>query len=138
MTYGLSSFLFYGFNNLIYWLYSFKQYSIAVTVPILQKKAAAKEPVPEFYREHLRKKNNKARNIGITVNFILVTLLSIDRYFLILKITPANTRDKLPPFFDISDIILNALTELFLLVSASVLFVALKKFNGIFDSNKRF
>lgn len=68
-----SYFLFHFSNNLIYWLYSFKQWSISVQVPALMNKPQEIWLTPTRYRQ--------IKWAGIAVNAAVIIALSISEYF---------------------------------------------------------
>jgi hypothetical protein len=130
VIFALSGFVFYGFNNLVYWLYSHKQYMIAVSVPIMAKGPKAKDEALV-----IQKKLILMRRSGVVFNFALCTAMMVVRYFIVMSF---GRTAEVSPGLKYSDYTFNFLLELVLLGSAVLLFIALKKFKRIFKDNKNF
>lgn len=75
---SISMFLFYFSNDIVYWLYSFKQWTISVQVPqIIKSKKNNQDKhwlTPKLYQQ--------IKWAGVALIFVIVTTYAILRYIL--------------------------------------------------------
>jgi hypothetical protein len=73
---AVSAFCFYFLNNLLYWLYSLKQWTISIEVPRQINRHSEEEPGIQVSQGCYR----LLKWLGITCNFIVAILLAVYRY----------------------------------------------------------
>ena len=74
---SISMFIFYFSNDLVYWLYSFKQWTISVQVPQMIK--SRKEQEKHWLTQ---KRYQQIKWAGVAVIFVIVTIYAVLREIL--------------------------------------------------------
>lgn len=122
---GVGVFLFYFSNNLVYWLYSLKQWAISVQVPkLISEQAVWLTP----------RKYNDIKTAGIVVDFVVVAASAVSRFFLWRDVID----NKQVPSIIALNVDLMFATEACLLVSVVLMIDTLRRLKKSFVQNPYF
>lgn len=127
----ISIFTWYGLQNVIYWLFGFKYWIIALEIPALLNEDANGKPKKRFWTE---KRYNLALYIGL---FIQIADTALEGWARGRANWYVDTAPSVPP--EVADNLANAYhsQELLLLLSGCFLMDAIRRFNNQFKKDKR-